>query len=38
MGIEKDYGSIKEGKVADVILIDGEINVKKVFLKGKEII
>ncbi len=34
VGIDKDYGSIKEGKVADVILVDNAFNVKKVFLEG----
>lgn len=37
IGIDKDYGSIEEGKIADIILIDSAFNVKKVFLEGKQI-
>lgn len=34
IGIDKDYGSIEVGKVADLILVDNAFNVKKVFLQG----
>ena len=34
IGIDKEYGSIKEGKIADIILVDNAFNVKKVFLQG----
>ena len=34
LGIDHLYGSIQEGKIADLILIDGAVNVKKVFLQG----
>lgn len=34
IGIDRKYGSIKKGKVANLILIDNLINVKKVFLEG----
>lgn len=37
LGINDKYGSIKEGKVADIILIDGAVRVKKVFLAGEEV-
>ncbi|MBO5927720.1 MAG: amidohydrolase family protein [Clostridia bacterium] len=37
IGIDKDYGSIKQGKVADLILVDNAFNVKKVFLQGEQV-
>ncbi len=36
IGIDKDYGSIEVGKVADLILVDNAFNVKKVFLEGDQ--
>lgn len=38
IGIDKDYGSIKQGKVADLILIDNAVRVKKVFLQGELVV
>ena len=38
IGISKNYGSIKKGKVADLILIDKDINVKSVFLQGELVV
>ncbi|MCH5198612.1 MAG: amidohydrolase family protein [Oscillospiraceae bacterium] len=37
LGFDKNKGKIKEGYDADIILFDNEINVKKVFVTGKEI-
>ena len=34
--IEKMHGSIREGKYADLVLLDRDLNVVKVFLKGRE--
>ena len=38
LGIDKDYGSIKKGKVADLILIDNQVRVSKVFLQGELVV
>ena len=38
IGIDNDYGSIKVGKVADLILIDENVRVKKVFLQGEKVV
>lgn len=38
VGNIKGKGSLKEGYDADIILFDDEINVKKVFIKGSEIL
>ncbi len=38
MGIDNEYGSIKEGKIANLILIDGAVNVKKVMLEGEIVV
>ena len=37
LGIDEFYGSIEIGKKPNLILIDDEINVKKVFLEGEEV-
>jgi len=37
LGIDKILGSIKVGKVANITIIDNDFNVKRTFLKGKEI-
>ena len=36
LGIDKDYGSIEVGKVADLILVDSTFKVKQVFLEGEK--
>lgn len=38
IGIDDESGSIKEGKLADLIIFDDEINIKSVFLKGKKVL
>jgi N-acetylglucosamine-6-phosphate deacetylase len=38
LGIDNLYGSIKEGKIANLILIDGAVRVKKVMLEGEIVI
>lgn len=35
LGIADKYGSIREGNIANLIIIDGKFNVKKVILKGE---
>ncbi len=37
LGIDDEVGSIEVGKKSNLILIDDEVNVKKVFLEGKEV-
>ena len=32
-----DRGEIKEGKYADIVIFDDDINIKKVFIEGKEL-
>ena len=41
-GIDKDYGSIEKGKVADLVVTDGDLlevktNVKMLFIRGNEV-
>ena len=41
-GIDKDYGSIEQGKVADLVVTDGDLlevktNVKMLFIRGNEV-
>lgn len=38
LGIDDLYGSIKEGKIANLILIDGAVRVKKVMLEGEVVV
>ena len=37
LGIDSLYGSVEEGKIADLLLVDDRFNVKSVFLEGEEI-
>ena len=37
IGCENDIGSIEKGKFADFVLLDKELNVKSVFINGKQI-
>lgn len=37
IGIEQEYGSISPGKYADLLLLDKDLKLKKVFLHGREI-
>lgn len=37
LGIDDKVGSIEVGKIANLILIDGAVNVKEVFLYGKSV-
>lgn len=38
LGIDDRFGSLEEGKVANLILIDDMVNVKKVILHGEEVV
>ena len=37
LGIDELYGSVEEGKIADLILVDDKFNVKATFLSGEKI-
>ena len=37
LGIDKDYGSLEVGKIADLILVDDKFNVKSVLLEGEKV-
>src|SRR6185437_5083019 len=36
LGIEKDVGSIAVGKLADLVVLDAELNVEQVYIGGTE--
>ena len=38
MGIDKDYGSIEAGKIADFLLLDDELNLKAVYKHGRKVL
>lgn len=38
LGIDDKVGSIEKGKIANLILIDGMVNVKSVYLQGEKVI
>ena len=38
LGIDADYGSVEEGKIADLILVDDKFSVKSVMLEGEVVI
>ncbi|MBR3803932.1 MAG: amidohydrolase family protein, partial [Clostridia bacterium] len=37
LGIDKDYGSVEAGKVADLLLVDSTFKVKSVYLQGEKV-
>jgi len=37
LGLEKRMGSLKEGQQANLVIFDGEFNIKKTVLKGQEV-
>jgi len=37
LGLEKRMGSLKEGQQANLVMFDGEFNIKKTILKGREV-
>lgn len=37
LGLEKRMGSLKEGQLANLVMFDGEFNIKKTILKGREV-
>lgn len=37
VGIYDKVGSLTEGKIADILILDKELNIKKVILRGKEL-
>lgn len=38
LGIDKDCGSLEEGKVADIVILDKDLNIKAVIKSGKVVI
>lgn len=38
LGIESEYGSLREGRYADLIVCDKELNIKAVFVGGERVI
>ncbi len=36
IGIDKDYGSLETGKIASIVVLDNDLSVEKVFVKGKK--
>ena len=37
LGIDSERGTLDAGKIADVVLLDRDLNVERVFLRGKEL-
>jgi N-acetylglucosamine-6-phosphate deacetylase len=37
LGIERETGSISVGKLADIVVMDGECNPRATFVKGLEV-
>lgn len=35
LGVDKDYGDLQPGKLANIILLDKDLNVKRIILRGK---
>ena len=35
IGIEKDFGTLSEGAFANILLLDDELNIRKIILKGR---
>ena len=35
LGIEHDYGSLEAGKLANVVLLDDELNIHTILLRGR---
>lgn len=38
LGVERDYGSLEVGKVADIVVLDKELNVKQVHVAGQQVV
>jgi N-acetylglucosamine-6-phosphate deacetylase len=38
LGIEKEYGSLEVGKRADLVVMDAELNVKQVYVRGEHVV
>ncbi len=38
LGIDADTGSLEVGKRADLVVLDGELNVKQVYLGGRSVV
>ena len=36
IGIDKDYGSLETGKIASIVVLNDDLEVEKVFIKGKK--
>jgi len=38
LGVDRDYGSLEQGKVADFVVMDKELNVKQVYVAGQKVV
>ena len=36
IGMEREMGSLSAGKLANIVLLDKELQVQKVFIRGKQ--
>jgi N-acetylglucosamine-6-phosphate deacetylase len=36
--VDRDYGSLEQGKAADFVVMDKELNVKQVYVAGKKVV
>ena len=38
LGLEGDFGSLEEGKRADILMFDDQIEIRRVFVGGEEVL
>jgi N-acetylglucosamine-6-phosphate deacetylase len=37
IGVDADYGSIESGKVANLVLVDDELDIQGIYLRGERL-